>query len=172
MNDVRIGFSRSHGPVGWAIRFMTRSSVNHTFFVVNVDGRDMVVGADGNGFVMQSFERFRGNHEVCQVFGSRDLGVDLDEGGKFLLDSLDEGYDYVGLFGMLFVTLGRWLHRHVRNPFGSVSKLFCSEAASEMLAAIGFPDAKVLDPHSTDPGTLLRFLEQRVAFLESLAARV
>lgn len=158
MRNIRIGFSASSGLLGWLIRVFDRSDVSHCFFLVDVDGRDMVIGADGNGFVMQSYRRFLDGRTVVDLFGSEVLGMDLDRGRDFLLDSLDEGYDYEGLAGMLVVEVARFFRRRVRNPFGSASKMFCSEAGAEMLQHIGFRGAAGLDAHSTSPGMLRDFL--------------
>jgi hypothetical protein len=161
MRNIRIGFSASSGLVGWLIRKLDHSDVNHCFFLVDVDGRDMVIGADGNGFVMQSYQKFLAGRTVVDLFGSEVLSVNLDSGSGFLLDSLDQGYDYEGLGGMLFVEVARWFHRKVRNPFGSVSKLFCSEAGAEMLQHVGLAGAAYLDAASTSPGMLRDFLVHR-----------
>lgn len=160
MKLVSIGVSRSDGFVGRAIRFVTRGKVNHVFFLVTEGERDMVIGADPNGFCLQSRERFEagGHTTIVDTFDAEDLGCDLGSGLHFLLDWMDEGYDYLAFLGMPWVLLGRAFGKRWHNPFGSPWRHFCSEAGAELLAAVNCPGAKVLDPGSTNPEDLYDFM--------------
>jgi hypothetical protein len=75
--------------------------------------------------------------------------------------SLGELYDYEGLLGMAWVEIAkRWLHRKVLNPLRSARTLFCSDAVVQLiLQPAGWPGSFGLDPQSTSPADLLKFLK-------------
>lgn len=160
--NVRIGFSTSSSLISRVIRFFTRGKASHTYFLLDFERWKIVIGADWNGVVAQSKKRFEeAGNKTLAIFSSQDLDFDLDRGMPFLMDRLDVGYDYLGLFGMAFVEVASWFGKRIENPWGSPYKQFCSEAAGEMLRHINFPGSEVLNPRSLDPNELWNFLQAR-----------
>ena len=153
MKNLRIAYSRGSGIVSRIIRAATRSDVNHALFLVDVDGVDMVIGADWNGLVVQTVKRWE--RTGSRIVDVPPLEVGIDDGVPYLLSLLDAPYDYAGLLGMPIVLAARfWFRRRVRNPLQSPGALFCSEAAASVLKAVGYPGADRLDPSAVDPGWL------------------
>jgi hypothetical protein len=169
MENIKIGISCGTAWYSKIIEWFSRSKSSHVFFEVTEHNKLMVIGSDENGFVMQTFIRAQGDgSEVKAVYSSEDLDFNLDNCIEFLLETLDEGYDYFGLVGMIWVEVNKWFGKKVSNPLGSSSKYFCSEAAAKCLQSINFPNSESLDPSSIDPETLWEFLEVRKEYVKSL----
>jgi hypothetical protein len=153
MKNLRVAYSRGSGWVSKLIRKVSRSNVNHTLFLVEEQGVEMVIGADWNGMAMQTRARFERKGNV--IVDVPPLARIIDDGIPFILGALDTPYDYSGLFGMPLVLVGKfWFKKHWKNLFAERHALFCSEAAATMFRAINYPGAWMLDPSTTDPGTL------------------
>ena len=164
MKNFRILLTASTGFISRAIMWFTKSPYSHSAIAFELEGRQMVVGADANGFVMQSRERFLRHNRIVrtwQFFGA----LDRPATKQWLLDFLDEPYDYLGLFsGVLMMVKRRifsrwgWASKKSPNPTHSQNALFCSEACVYLLRAACFPGASELDPDGTTPQDLDEWL--------------
>lgn len=154
---VRIGFSTSRHLLSYVIRWFTKSKASHAWILVSDSflGQDMVMQATMGGFQMESFESFKKRHKVVTIL---DPNFPLDKGVQKAAHWLGFRYDYLGLFGSLFVIMGRWLNRKWKNPLNDSNALFCSEVAVMVLEESGFPGARPLDAPSVSPGDLMEFL--------------
>ena len=150
---IKIGFSTSKALTSRAIRWATRSRVSHTFLLVEGSffGQDMVMEAVASGFRLVPFATFKKQNEIVTLITPV---VPLDKGVEEAVNWLGERYNFEGIFGMLFVLLGRWLGRKWRNPFRSANSLFCSEVNTLVVKESGYPGTAGLDPFSTDPEDL------------------
>ena len=129
--------------------------MSHAFILAEVDGRRVVIGADWNGFILQSYRRFRRDNYVVAV---PHLVQSIDAGSGYFLDRLDDPYDWLGFVGMGLVEFGRRTGRSWRNPWSKSSRLFCSKAVVKLLQVVGYPGAEHLMPGETNPQDLLNFL--------------
>lgn len=155
--NARIGFSTSQSWLSALIRFLTRSRVSHAFILYW--DRDfmnhMILEATHDGFRLVTVERFLAHNTVVELI---DVGRTLNQGLSHVSAWVGSRYDAMGLVGMVWVVLGRWLRRRWHNPLGSSRSMFCSEAIVRALRADGFPGADSLDPEATSPADLLAFL--------------
>ena len=76
----------------------------------------------------------------------------------YALEMVGERYDYSGLLGMVWVMIGRMLHRKWNNPTNSRKALFCSEMVVLLLQKSDYPNAGVLEPRNTTPHDIMKFL--------------
>jgi hypothetical protein len=157
--NVRCGFSTSSWWVSRVIRFFTRATVSHAFLLIEgVPGMPpLVCEAEWCGWKLSTEAALtRGTTHIVKVVEPK---ISLTEAFLGSLAWLDEQYDYVGLLGMAWVSVGRWLGKKWRNPLRSSSSMFCSEAVVYVLQRAGYPGAGALDPQSISPEDLLQFLE-------------
>lgn len=153
--NVRIGFSTSDAWYSRLIRRFTKSSVSHTFLLVEVAGHGIVLEEGPDGFHARTIENFsRGNRVVVLL----SLEHPIDKGVEEAITWLGQRYDYLGVLGMFAVLVYRWFGKKRRNPLASSRSMFCSEANTRILQVSGYPGADKLDPESTSPADLLAFL--------------
>ena len=152
MKNLRVGFSTSRTFWSSFIRWWSRGHVSHVFLLAEIDGRRVVVGGDWNGFMMQSYKRFRRDNYIVAV---PHLVQSIDNASGYFLDRLDDPYDWVGFIGMGLVELGRRTGRKFRNPWGSGSRAFCSKALVQALQSVNYPGTEGLVPGETSPQVLL-----------------
>lgn len=155
--NARIGFSTSASWISGVIRTVTSSKASHAFILYwDQDFQThMVLEAARDGFRLVTFERFLMHNTVVELI---DVQSTLNQGLAHVSSWVGSRYDTLGLFGMVWVVLGKWLKRRWKNPFGSSRSMFCSEAIVRALRADGFPEASKLDPEATSPADLLAFL--------------
>jgi len=155
---TRVGFSTTKNVTSRIIRWFTKSRASHAWLLYHDWDweMDLVMEATEGGFKLTSFERFKGENEIVRIFEPK---YPVDPGVKKLAAKLGEGYDYLGLFGMVINVVGRWLKRKWKNPWASADKVFCSEAVAEALKLAEYPGFN-LDPTVTEPEDLLEFFEQ------------
>jgi hypothetical protein len=153
---IRVGFSASGALISRIIRFFTHARVSHTFLIVDDPLLGIVViEAAWAGYRVTTFKRFQAKNTIVQIVTPTcSLAVGLHDAAE----DLGERYDFAGLFGMVFVLLGRWLHRQWKNPLASPRALFCSEINTIVLQKSGYPDANTLIARDTSPQDLLEFL--------------
>lgn len=156
--DFKIGFSTSGSWISNVIEFFTGGDCSHAFLLVEGDPvyGDMVLEAIGTGWSMRTKENFlSGTTRIVRLV---DPPVPLGLAFRTSLGWLGERYAYVGVVGMIWVAVGRWLKRKWRNPLRSSRSMFCSEAIVYLLQSAGWPPAKGLDPESVDPYALEQLL--------------
>lgn len=151
---ITLGFSRPRAwnPFSWLILLVTGSPASHAWWLVDdpIFGTRMVQEAHTGGFRLISFEAFSKSNVIVGLATPR-YPVDL----KGTAQWMGYSYDMLGVFGMLWVMLGRWLKKKWENPFQSTSALFCSESVVRVLHLVGYPGVEDLVPESTTPQDLL-----------------
>src|SRR5512138_3338533 len=153
MPTVKLAFTHKNSFLDTAIRFFSgrKSKVSHVAFIVDdpaMSKNGMVYEAGWRGFVAVPWDKWRGRYEYVIIPA---LAEPLDEAFPLIVGWLGNSYDYSGLFGMVWVRVGRWFHRRFRNPFRSRNSLFCSEAAVRAMQAVNYPEAKSMDPETITP---------------------
>jgi hypothetical protein len=155
---IRIGFSTvTSNLVSRIIRWFSRSKASHAWLLVSDEtfGLELVMEASEMGFRLVPFESFKKKNTIVALF---DPVVPLESGVKEAATWLGESYDFLGLFGALFVILGRWLKRKWKNPFHSSKSMFCSEAVVRVLQSVAYPGTEGMNPDSVTPQDLLDLL--------------
>lgn len=157
---IRVGFSTQKKNVfSRLIRRLTKSQVSHAWLLIDEAflGLSMVMQATEGGWQLTDYRVFQSKNDVVCLIGP---AVPLDSGVREAALWLGEHYDYTGLFGSIFVLLGRWLKRKWRNPLNVAHAMFCSEAVVYVLQSCEYPGSKELDPSATTPQDLLEFLSK------------
>lgn len=113
---------------------------------------------DTGGFHLMTYAVFKQKNQVVAMF---ELGDLANVGLQTASLKLGHRYDYLGLFGMAWVLLGRWLKRKWRNPWESSKALTCAEAVVYILQESDYPGARMLDPSSVTPQDILDFIALR-----------
>lgn len=138
------------------IRLFTRAKVSHTFLLLEGDATfgDVVIEAAWCGWRLSTRDAItRGTTRIVALL---DPPVPLDGALRTALRWLDEPYNYTGLLGMAWVSVGRWLGKKWRNPLRNSRSMFCSEAVTYVLQAAGW--GSDWDPQSTSPEDLYEAL--------------
>lgn len=170
---AKIGFSTSDKLLSRVIRYFTKSEVSHTFIFAQKAffGQDMILQATMGGFHAMSYKAFTAQKGV-RIIEMVELPISIDGGLEIAADWLSYHYDYGGLFGSIFILLGRWFKRKWRNPLDSSKSMYCSEATVRVLQAAGFPGADALDPPAVNPQDLRVYIREAVdKLLEKMAAK-
>ena len=168
---VRVGFStQTDNVLSKVIRWITGSRVSHAWFLIEDSffRVPMVMEATETGFRLIPYDNFKA--EGNDIIVVLETVYSLDAGVQEATRWLGERYDFAGLFGAIFVLLGRWLRRKWRNPLASAKAMFCSEAVVRVLQSAQYPGASVFDPASTTPQDLLDFFA-RTGMVETKYAR-
>lgn len=154
---ITVGFSSADTLVSWVIRKVTGSGVSHCFVVHKVLGVECALEAVASGFRAIPMSVFAEDNRIVDIVSVDSSSLEEE---PILGAMLGHPYDFIGLFGFLWVMLGRRLGRQWSNPAGGPGKLFCSEAVVRVLAASGVPGASLLDPEQCSPEDVLRFLKR------------
>ena len=163
MND-RIGFSTTTNWLSRLIRWFTQASVSHAwllYFDVDFGGREMVLEATLEGVRIIPFEIFKKKNIIVKITTP---SHDLKRGLALAGDTLGSGYDFTGLFGMLWVTLGRWFKKKWKNPWERPHSMFCSEFVAQVLKWSSYPGTDFWDVGAMAPQDLYEFfMRQEIA---------
>lgn len=147
------------GFFGWAIRKLTRSSVNHAFLAYWSDALGgWMAGpqADERGVVCVSAESV----EYKSIRCFRHIRLSLGKGLPAVRWTIGKKYDWSGILGFLAVLLVRAVTRkRIKNPWQNPGRFFCSEDCTQVLCAAGVPWAQRDDASLTSPGRLLEQVE-------------
>ena len=156
MSKFRVGFSTSSAWYSRCIRWFTKAQCSHAFLISQALGVVVSIEEGTFGYGIRTLSNMESSgSRVVQVL---ETSVDLDEAVAKSFQWLGSRYDYAGLIGMSWVMLCRWLGKKVRNPLASSHSMFCSESVTRVLQLAKYPGADALDPSSTDPETLRKFL--------------
>lgn len=118
-------------------------------------GREMVLEATLEGVRIIPFEVFKKQNIIIKIYIPRkNLKQGLAKAGELL----GERYDFIGLFGMLWVLFGHWLRKKWRNPWDNPHALFCSEFVAQTLQWSGYPNTEYWDPSAMSPQDLYEFV--------------
>ena len=159
----RIIFTAGVGVISRIIQWFTRSKKDRltpsqcAWVYYDVDFKtDCVLEANEKGFALSTAANaINEKHIVAVATSEHDLSVGFREAAKWL----GSKYDFGGLFGFVWVLLGRWLRRKWHNPWSRSKALFCSEAMVRILQWSGFPGSAQLDAPTVSPEDLLLFCE-------------
>ncbi len=163
-SSVFVGFSnpRFWNPLSWAIRAATGSKTSHAWLLVEDPMFELrlVLEAHSTGFRLVSFARFVKSNKVVAIAVPHPTGA-LASGLPPSGEWLGASFDVMGLVGMLWVLIGRWLRQKPwRNPFPTPSALFCSEAVVRVMKEAEYPGSADLGDETTTPADLLAWLGQ------------
>jgi hypothetical protein len=137
--SVRIGFSTSKTSlVSRVVRWLSNSKTSHCFFVTEAFGAKVMIEAHWNGLRVLDFEQWLRNPDNL-IIALIEPRVDLTKGFEALVPYLGQPYDFGGLFGMVFVYIGRWFKQKWNNPWDSHKALFCSESVAQVLTWAQYP---------------------------------
>jgi hypothetical protein len=116
----------------------------------------MVLEAVPGGFQLVTLSSFDKKHKIVYIIPLDNL---KESAIQKATQWLGRRYDYFGVFGTIFVLLGRWLRLKWSNPFNTKA-IFCSEAIVIMLKAGDYPGSADLEPSSITPADLYNFLKK------------
>jgi hypothetical protein len=160
---IRIGVStpKRWNPLSPLLRRIMGTPYSHIWLLLDdaLFDVDMVLGTETHGFQLIPYERFVKGQNVIKVFDP-DPSYRLDIGLRAVAPLIGEPYDDVGLIGMAWVMLGRWLKRKFRNPLASAHALFCSESVAMVLVKSAVPEAAALIPARATPRDVVDVLEK------------
>lgn len=149
---LRVGFSSANSWISRAIERFTGGTVSHAFIICEGGEPGDVIEAAWCGLRINTTDRIGAT--IVKVLDTK-VPLRLDLAKQWL----GTPYAYEGLVGMAWVCLGRLFRRVWRNPFPNPHHMFCSEAVVYLLQASGEPGADALDPTTTDPETLMCWME-------------
>lgn len=150
--NIKIGFSYGNGILPKIIKFFTKSTVSHTFLLID---DKTVLEAGSNGFVELPFEDWKKDNNLVTLVNPI---VPLDKGFEAAQKWIGEPYAYGALIGFIWVLIGRVLRRKFHNPFYERKALFCSEANTRIVKDSNWPGSDKLIPSGTSPQDLLTFV--------------
>lgn len=156
MFNAKVGFSTNNTIISRLIRWLTKATCSHTFLLVDFAAKQLVLEAADSGFRIIAYDQFLNSNTVTDLVEPK---VNLDKAIEDAEEWLGKPYDYVGLFGFLWVLIGRALKRHWSNPLHGSKALFCSEVNTKIIQNAGWPGADKLDPTATSPYDLLLFMK-------------
>lgn len=144
---VKIGFSTSRvlgGLLSRLICWISRSPASHVWLLTD----EMVLEAYETGVRRISLAEFQKKNRIVAIW---DPATDLTPGAVIAEKLTRQPYDYLGLFGMLLVELGRRLKARIHNPFRSSKAQFCSELVCRAMLYANYPGTTNWDPNDCDP---------------------
>lgn len=158
---ARIGFSTAKGFLGLVsslIRRVAGGEASHVWFVYYdpVLLCEIVLEAHLTEVRAISLAAFKRENNVKAIV---DPHVPIEAGLPVAAGMLGVGYDYLGLFGMTWVLLGRRFKARWRNPFRSARAQFCAEMVVRVLHEVRHPGVADLDPEGTSPEDLWRLFK-------------
>lgn len=153
---ISVGFSTTNSPISRIIRWVTGARVSHSFLAFHWLGVDWALEAGFTGVKMTPLSEFQKHSKIVESVHLP--GVHLLDLKPALLD-LGKSYDFGGLFGNLWIQIGRWLRLKFHNPTQDSRALFCSEFIVEFLKDIGWPGSEGLVAADTTPEDLRKFLK-------------
>lgn len=156
MNPMRIGFSYAKGIMGMFSRIImlfTGAKASHAWMLYwDVDFEmDMVMDAHETGIRIVPLTKFMQKNNVIEIYTP---SISIDSGLKAAGQWIGTPYDYEGLFGMMWVQIGRWFKRKWKNPFATTKMVFCSKWCLLTMQAAKYPGSISFDPDGTNPWDL------------------
>jgi len=159
---IRIGVStpKRWNPLSPILRRIMRTRYSHIWVLLDdaLFDMDMVLGTEKQGFQLIPYARFLAQNNVIMIYDP-DPSYRLDVGLRAVAPLIGEPYDKVGLLGMAWVMLCRWLKRKARNPLASSKALFCSESVALVLVKSAVPEAAMLVPERATPEDVVAVLD-------------
>lgn len=161
---IHVGFSTTNQLISRIIRWFTKATVSHCFFVFDLFGKGWVLQSDFFGVVILPLEKFQKSNTIIALAPIPELGED---DLARAMQELGGAYDFGGLLGGIFPIIGSWFKRKWKNPWENPSALFCSEFIVVSLQEASFPGADQLVASETTPEDLKDFLTAHYASQES-----
>lgn len=158
MKTLKIVFSTSKSPVSGLIRKITKSPTSHVFFVFDVGPKELMLEAGFTGIEFNDYKNYAKSHVIVAEHLLAE-GADRKQYLYKALEFLDTKYDFGGLFGGLWVIVGRWFKRIWKNPLQNSKALFCSEYVATVLKEAGHPKLQDCIPSEITPKDLLELLK-------------
>jgi len=159
---IRIGVStpKRWNPLSPVLRRIMGTPYSHIWLLLDdaLFDMDMVLGTEKQGFQLIPYARFLRQNNVVMIYDPHP-DYRLDVGLRAVAPLIGEPYDGLGLVGMAWVMLCRWLKRKVRNPLANPQALFCSESVALMLVKSGVPEAAMLVPERATPEDVVCVLD-------------
>jgi len=159
---IRIGVStpKAWNPLSPILRRIMGTTYSHIWILLDdaLFDVDMVLGTEKQGFQLIPYTRFLQSNNVIMVYDP-DPSYHLDVGLRAVAPLIGEPYDGLGLVGMAWVMLGRWLKRKFRNPLANPAALFCSESVAMVLVKSAVPEAAMLIPERATPEDVVCVLD-------------
>jgi hypothetical protein len=169
---MRLGFSTSSSFISKAIKRWTKSKVSHCYIVYRDQTfcSDMVIHATDWRVKIIMYAEFARKTKVVEEFNLLDgEGISGHKGLVSVAPLLDKKYDIWGLFGYMWVLIGRFFGRSWRNPLASDDKYVCSEFGGLWARDSGVPGFEDVDLETLTQQDLLEMVEdsshfQKVSF--------
>lgn len=141
-----VGVSTTNAATSRFIRWLTGSTVSHSFLAFTAVGKTWILQAEWNGIIITPIDRFQAQNTIVLMVPIIEL---TDEHMAHSMESLGTPYDYTGLFGAAIPLIGRWFKKKWINPFNSSKALFCSEMVAGTLKEAGLLLSSVSPPDTT-----------------------
>lgn len=149
---IYVGFSTTDLLVSKIIRWFTQSPTSHAWIKFDLHGIPMVLEASLFGIRLVSWEKFQTTEKIVDLFKVSENDSDINK----LLPLLGSAYDFGGLFGSVFVIVGRWFKKKWHNPLENSSAVFCSELVVQWLQMLEHPVSVGLISEDVAPSDLLK----------------
>jgi hypothetical protein len=152
MPTLTVLFMTSDSWVSKLIRWFTKGRVSHVAIGMEVMGAPMVLHATVGGVQMWTRARATGGEILVAEYK---IIPDITGGVKAGFEHLGDKYDYVGLFGYIFVMIGRLIKQKWKNPLASSHAWVCSEFVAHCDSENKLPEWHKYADSGTDPEDLL-----------------
>lgn len=159
--NIIVGFSTGKTILAKLIRWITRSSVSHTYLKMRTTFEKpefLVYQASGLSVNIENFENFQKHANIIEEINYSVSAVKYEEIVHYMVDKMGRPYSIKQLIGMLWVLFGRSIGLKWRNPFRDQDHSFvCVEL---ICRALDIPRAEELTPQD-----LLDYLKSHSAEL-------
>jgi hypothetical protein len=115
-----------------------------------------VIGAEWDGVTIVTLTHFLANKNI--VVKTIDMPTYSMDDLKLLLDNSGTAYDYTGLFGAAFPTIGRWFKKKWSNPWNNPKAVFCSELIVMWLQSLKLEAVRDVRAADITPELLMKSL--------------
>jgi hypothetical protein len=154
---IYVGFSTTNQLISRIIRWFTKATTSHCFFVFDLFGKAWILQSDFFGVVVLPAEKFLKSNTLVAMAPIPELG---EQDLARAMEHLGGAYDFGGLLGGIWPVIGRWFKKKWSNPWENPKALFCSEFVVTSLQMSGFPGADKLVASETTPEDLKHFLTE------------
>ena len=161
-SPITIVFSTSGGVLSWLIRKFQRSDISHCAIGTQMHGVAVVIEDTAGGVRIYPRARWEQGKKVVREYA---FVPDMESGLHAAIQRVGDKYDYIGLVGMLWVMLGRWLRKKWRNPLARADSAWCSEFVVRMDPDHKIPEWDGLDPETTTPKDLDQLCRLNTSFV-------
>lgn len=146
MKEIKIGFSTSNALLSRFIRFVTRSSISHSYIRLPMitPGLDLIFQASGLLVNICGSKIFEGHAKIKEEMTFYVTDERFENLELFMYSSLGKKYSLGQLIGMGWVLFCRSLHLNVKNPWrDNQHSYICVELVA---TALGIPGSEEMTP--------------------------